>query len=46
MKLGYARILVEMESSGEFPDMIELVDEHRVVFPAESNVRMEAFCMH
>lgn len=38
MKLGYARILVEMESSGEFIDMIELVDEHRVIFPAESNV--------
>lgn len=27
LKLGYARMLVEIDSSGEFPEMIVLVDE-------------------
>lgn len=32
MKLGFARILVEMDSSRDFPEMVELVDEQGMVF--------------
>lgn len=32
MKLGFTRILVEMDSFGQFPDTIELQDENGVVF--------------
>lgn len=32
LKLGYARILVEMDSIGEFPEVIKLQDEKGFVF--------------
>lgn len=32
VKLGFARILVEMDSSGDFPDLIDLIDEQGNVF--------------
>lgn len=30
--MGFTRILVEMDSFGDFPNMIDLVDEQRDVF--------------
>lgn len=32
MKLGFSRILVKMDASGEFLEFIELVDEHGAIF--------------
>ena len=32
LRVGYARIMVQMDSSGEFPEMIDILDENGVGF--------------
>lgn len=38
MKLGFARILVEMDASGDFPEVIEMTDENSAEFQQKSCV--------